>query len=77
MTDQFFTQKTCDRCGRVLTARIMSRFNTDCICLECAEAEKQLPDYQKAVKAELEEILKGNLNFGGIGLPEKKEGGDQ
>ena len=45
----------------------MSRFNTDCICMACAEAETRHPDYQKAVEAELAEIRKGNRNFEGIG----------
>lgn len=33
--DKFFTQKTCDRCGGSLeNGRIMSMFNTECICME-------------------------------------------
>ena len=45
----------------------MSRFNTDCICIRCAEAEKSHPDYRKAVEAEMAEIRRGNFNFKGIG----------
>lgn len=34
--DKFFIQESCDRCGGSLTGgRIMSMFNTDCICLDC------------------------------------------
>lgn len=65
--DKFFTQKTCDRCGGSLKkGRIMSMFNTDCICMDCLEKEKKDNDYEKAVKAEMEEIKKGNYNYKGI-----------
>lgn len=65
--DKFFTQKTCDRCGGSLEkGRIMSMFNTDCICMECLEKEKQDKDYDKAVQADHEEIKKGNYNYKGI-----------
>lgn len=65
--DRFFTQKCCDRCGKDLkNSRIMSMFNTDCICLDCKDKERSDPDYQKAVDAELEEVKKGNYNFKGI-----------
>jgi len=46
----------------------MSRFNTECICLKCADKEKGHPDYCKAVEAEIEAIRNGNFNFKGIGL---------
>ncbi len=65
--DKFFTQKTCDRCcGSLEKGRIMSMFNTDCICMDCLEKEKKDKDYDKAVKAEMEEIKKGNYNYKGI-----------
>ncbi len=65
--DRFFTQKTCDRCGESLEkGRIMSMFNTDCICMECSKKEKQDKDYEKAVQADHEEIKKGNYNYKGI-----------
>lgn len=68
MKDRFFTQKHCSRCGKDLNAgRIMSMFNEDCICLECAEKEKQHPDYQRARKAENEAVKRGEYNFKGIG----------
>ena len=66
--DNFFSKQTCDRCGSSLTSgRTMSRFNTDCICLKCAEEEKSHPDYRKAVEAETAAIRNGNHNFPGIG----------
>lgn len=65
--DKFFTQKTCDKCGGILAAgRIMSMFNTDCICMKCCEKEKHNKDYDVAVKADHEQIKKGNYNFKGI-----------
>lgn len=65
--DKFFTQKNCDKCGQVLkNGRTMSRFTTQCICLICADKEKQDKDYKKAVDAEIAEIKKGNYNYKGI-----------
>ncbi len=65
--DRFFMQKTCDRCGASLDGgRIMSMFNTDCICLACKEKEKARNDYKEAVRAELDELKKGNTNYKGI-----------
>ena len=65
--DRFFTQKTCDRCGGSLSGgRIMSMYSTKCLCLACKEKEKARADYQAAVKAELDEVKKGNLNYKGI-----------
>lgn len=67
MKDRFFTQKHCDRCGGSLeNGRIMSRLNTDCICMKCSEKEKQDKDYDNAVEAEHEEIKKGNYNYKGL-----------
>ena len=48
--DEFLAKKKCDRCGGDLKVRIMSRFNTDCICMKCAEEERQHPDYQLAAE---------------------------
>ena len=65
--DRFFTQKTCDRCGGSLAGgRIMSMYSTECLCLACKEKEKSREDYQAAVKAELDEVKKGNTNYKGI-----------
>ena len=65
--DNFFTQKTCDCCGGSLAGgRIMSMFNEDCLCMSCKEKETKEPDYDKAVKADHEEIKKGNYNYKGI-----------
>lgn len=58
----------CDRCGKKTNCFTMSMFNTDNICMECKEKEKQHPDYKKAVDADMAEIRKGNYNFQGIGF---------
>ncbi len=46
----------------------MSRFNEDCICMDCAKKEKEHPRYKEAVEAEMAAIKQGNMNFPGIGL---------
>ena len=67
--DAFFRKDRCDRCGVPLRGRTMSRFNTDCLCMECAEAERAIPGYREAVEAEREAVRRGDCNFEGIGLP--------
>ena len=76
MQDEFFTKKKCDRCGGSLDGgRIMSRFDTACLCMRCAEAEKSHPRYREAVEAELAEIRRGKYNFKGIGYDGGKADG--
>ena len=71
--DKFFSQKMCDRCGKKLTdGRMMSMFNTDCICLECKQNEMRMEEYAVACKAENAAVKCGETNFRGIGLPNKK-----
>lgn len=48
---------------------VMSMFNAQIICLSCHEIEKDHPSYGVANKADINQIKKGNFNFGGIGLP--------
>ncbi len=70
--DTFFTQSTCDRCGGSLKeGRIMSMFNTDCICMECKRKEQKRDDYEAARNAEHSQIKAGNYNFSGIGAKTK------
>lgn len=59
----------CQRCGKETDAFTMSMFNTDECCMECIEKEQKHPDYQKARDVEHAEVVKGNYNFPGIGLP--------
>lgn len=69
--DKFFTQQYCDRCGSSLeSGRIMSMYNTDCICLKCKDEEVKRNDYSEALKADHEQISKGNYSFKGIGYKE-------
>jgi len=69
MADDFFQKTRCDRCGGdINNGRIMSMYNTDCLCLKCKDAETRREDYREAVEADQAEIRKGNYNFKGIGL---------
>ena len=70
MTD-FLAKTRCDRCGTKLAARIMSRFNEDCLCMGCEQEERKHPDYAKAAEAELTAIRNGDYNYPGIGWPGK------
>ena len=71
MSDRFFTVSKCDRCGRELPVRVISRFNTDTLCPECEQEERRHPDYLKVTAAELDAVYRGDLNFPGIGWPGK------
>ncbi len=64
--DRFFTQEYCDRCGGSLGGRIMSRFNTACLCMECSEKEEEALGYKEAVESEISEIKNGNYKYKGI-----------
>ena len=69
--DRFFSQKTCDRCGGSLeNGRIMSMFNTECICMDCKQKERKRPDYKMATEAEMDAVRHKTRNFIGIGLHE-------
>lgn len=65
--DKFFSRTTCERCHKPLNGvRIMSMFNEQCICLDCKEAERNDPEYRKAVEADHAEIKRGNYNYKGL-----------
>lgn len=59
----------CERCRSEAVATTGSYFNTDLICLDCAEAERQHPDFERARRVEAEAMQRGDFNFPGIGLP--------
>lgn len=59
----------CERCKSNTQVHMMSMFNTQMICLNCKDIESKHPQYQTAVDREREEVMKGNMNFIGIGLP--------
>ena len=65
--DTFFTQTHCERCsGSLKGRRIMSMYSTECLCMDCKDKETKRPDYGEAVKADHEEIKKGNYNYKGL-----------
>ena len=47
------------------TRQCHDRFNTDTLCMKCAEEERQHPDYELAA------VRAGNRNFAGLGWPGK------
>ena len=56
----------CNRCKKETNVSIMSMLNTQEICMECKDKEKQHPRYEEAQQREFEEVLKGNLNYRGL-----------
>lgn len=64
--DRFFSIRNCERCGAELTTRTMSKMNSDVICIGCKEQEKQHPRYKEASDREMEEVRRGNYNYGGL-----------
>ena len=59
--EDFYTKDKCDRCGGSLASgRIMSMFNEECICMKCKSDEMQRPDYDEAVRRDIEEHKKKN-----------------
>ena len=67
----------CQRCGRETVATTMSWFNKQIICALgddcCDEVESRHPDYSKAKDAESSQVILGNSNYEGIGLPASLE----
>ncbi len=57
----------CARCRKETDITIMSMLNTEILCLDCREAEQHDPRYEAARRAEGEAVLRGDLNFPGIG----------
>jgi hypothetical protein len=47
----------------------MSKFNTDIICMDCKDKEREHPQFKRAVDAELAACMRGDYNFPGIGKP--------
>ncbi len=64
----------CSRCRAPLRSYTVSRFNTETICLECSDDERQAPGYRLAAETETNAVRSGDYNFPGIGLgPEDRE----
>lgn len=62
----------CARCNIQTNTSIMSMFDTSMICLKCKAEERNHPQYQQAVEAEMNAVKNGDLNFKGIGYSEVK-----
>ena len=60
---------TCDRCGNAAQVSIMSRFNTETLCVPCELKERAHPAFAEAARVELEAVKRGDYNFPGIGKP--------
>lgn len=62
----------CERCGADLSqvSSIVSKFNTDTICIPCKTRERAHPDYKAADAAEIAAVRAGNMNFPGVGCPD-------
>jgi len=43
----------CHRCGTASSIHIMSMLNTQLICMGCKDQETELPQYEKAVEADV------------------------
>lgn len=60
----------CDRCHKETLATIMSKFNTEIICMDCKDKERAHPAYAAADEAEVKSVRSGNYNFPGVGKPD-------
>ena len=58
----------CDRCGDATSTTIMSKFNTDTLCLPCKRDERLAPGYAAADEAEVAAVRAGGRHFPGVGL---------
>ena len=61
--------QNCDRCHSEAFATIMSKFNTQMICIPCKKKEEAHPAYKAADEAEVAAVRGGNYNFPGVGKP--------
>jgi len=59
----------CERCQSETRVHIVSYFNTQSICPRCEAIEQRHPRYAEAKRKEKIEVLKGNYNYEGVGLP--------
>ena len=58
----------CDRCHKHCSGTIMSKYNTDELCMQCKGDERTLPTYAAANAAEIAAVRQGDYNFAGVGL---------
>ena len=62
--------RCCERCNKPTHTTTGSYFNRQMICTSCDHKERSHPEYDRAVNVETQQVLKGNFNYEGIGLPE-------
>jgi ribonuclease HIII len=60
----------CERCYIKTNRHTVSMFNTENICMDCKQKEREHSEFENARKAEHAQLIKGNYNFIGIGKPE-------
>ena len=58
----------CDRCHAPTASTIMSKFNTQNLCMACDDDEQAAPGYRDACHAEELAVRAGQYDFPGIGL---------
>lgn len=58
-------RRGCARCGAKTNAMIMSMYSEAMICMDCKDKEKKRPDYDQAVKKDLNEYA-GRLDAQGM-----------
>lgn len=59
----------CERCGEIVATVQGSMFNSQMICMSCLGIERKHPKYKEACAEEHKQVLLGNYNYEGIGLP--------
>jgi len=59
----------CHRCGKETSVHTGSYFNTDLICPDCEEAERNHPDFEWVREKEAEAVKRGDYNWPGPGWP--------
>ena len=63
----------CQRCYKNVDMYTMSMFDVTLICLECADSEKEWPEYSRARQADENAIRSGDFNYKGIGLKRNED----
>ena len=64
---------TCERCHKETNTTIMSWFNTQTICMDCSDVEKENPNYNLAKEVETKQVQSGNFNYKGLfGIPDEE-----
>lgn len=60
----------CPRCGAATNSGgSTSYFNTEFVCSDCIDREREHPAFPAARDAEAAAVKAGNMNFRGVGCP--------